>query len=64
MNSQETATTITEIAPDATLNLEQFLDDSFLEGEAVEKRPIQLALHRSARGGLYQVQPANQSASQ
>ena len=64
MNLQETAKTITEIAPDTTLNLEQFLDDSFLEGEVVEKRPPELALHRSARGGAYQVQPASQSASQ
>jgi hypothetical protein len=64
MNPQETATTITEIAPDTTLNLEQFLDDSFLEGEEVEKRPLQLAAHHSPRGGAYKVLPANQSAPQ
>lgn len=51
MNTQ--ATTIAEIAPDATLNLELFLDDSFLEGELVEKTPLQLMPHRSARGGAY-----------
>ncbi len=64
MNSQETVTTTTEIPPDTTLNLELFLDDSFLEGEAVENKPIVLALHHSARGGGYQVVPASQTATQ
>lgn len=50
MNTQETGTTITEIAPDTTLNLEQFLDDSFLQGEAVETTPIQLESCKSQRG--------------
>jgi hypothetical protein len=64
MIQQEKVINNIEIVPDVTLNLEQFLDDSFLEGEVVEERPIQLALHHSARGGAYKVDPANQTASQ
>ena len=63
MIPQEKAVGISDIAPDMTLNLELFLDDSFLEGEAVENKPIVLALHHSARGGGYQVVPKGQSPS-
>ena len=55
MNPQETATTTTPIAPDATLNLELFLDGSFLEREEVEKPSKRLEPHHSATGGTYLV---------
>lgn len=64
MDSHEIATTNTEIVPDATLNLEQFLDDGFLQGEAVEEAPITLIGHFSPRGGGYKVLAVDQRAAQ
>jgi hypothetical protein len=52
MNPQDSAT---EITPDATMNLELFLDDSFLEREEVEKPSKRLEPHHSATGGTYLV---------
>lgn len=62
MDGQTTTATITALAPDSALNLEQFLDESFLEGEMVEERPLELALHHSAGGGGYKVLPTNQTS--
>ena len=42
-----------EIVPDTTLNLEPFLDATFLESETDEKAPLELMPHQSARGGAY-----------